>query len=126
MISQWIKLTTGWKDYSTEELRETGERVFNLQRMYNVRLGISRKDDTLPPRLGVWTRKEGFNMGNMANLGKMLDEYYILRGWNEYGIPTEKKLGELGLGFMAEKLPGMRPPDRGGYRWRLNFPLRRT
>ncbi|HAZ31863.1 MAG TPA: hypothetical protein DCY61_04080 [Dehalococcoidia bacterium] len=38
----------------------------------------------------------------------MLDEYYILRGWNEYGLPTEKKIGELGLSFLAEKLPGTR------------------
>ncbi|MCL0065507.1 aldehyde ferredoxin oxidoreductase family protein [Dehalococcoidia bacterium] len=107
-ISRWIELVTGWKDYSMEELMESGERLFNLKRMYNVRLGISRKDDTLPPRLGVWSRKDGFSQGSLTNLGKMLDEYYILRGWNEYGLPTEKKLGQLGLSFLVEKLPGTR------------------
>jgi aldehyde:ferredoxin oxidoreductase len=108
MVSRWIELCTGWKDYSMEELMETGERVFNLKRMYNVRLGISRKDDTLPPRLQIWSHKEGFAQGVHSYLGKMLDETYILRGWNEYGLPTEKKLGEMGLGFLAEKLPGTR------------------
>jgi aldehyde:ferredoxin oxidoreductase len=107
-ICWWIELVTGWKDYGMEELMETGERLFNLKRMYNVWLEISRNDDILPSRLEVWPRKDRFAQGSLTNLSKMLDEYYILRGWNEYDLPTEKKLGELGLGFLAEKLSGTR------------------
>lgn len=76
---------------------QIGERIFNLKRLYNVKCGISRKDDTLPLRLLTHTRGEGGAANNLPYLGKMLNEYYKYRGWGEEGIPLCKKLRELGL-----------------------------
>jgi len=95
-IAEWTNLVTGWS-LTDEELLKIGERLFNLKRMYNYRLGITRKDDFLPPRLLTWDRKEGGAKGNLPHLGKMLNEYYQLRGWSEEGVPIKEKLKELGL-----------------------------
>lgn len=97
-IARWVELATGW-EMDQEELLLTGERIFNLKRIYNVRLGISRKDDVLPPRFLSQPRPEGRAKGVLPHLGKMLHEYYKLRGWSEEGIPTRQKLQELGLGW---------------------------
>ncbi|MEM2465310.1 MAG: aldehyde ferredoxin oxidoreductase family protein [Candidatus Bathyarchaeia archaeon] len=95
--SQYVKLlnnVTGWNIHLSEFML-IGERISNLKRMFNVRRGISRKDDTLPPRLLTHRRlRHGFGV---PFLGAMLSEYYSYRGWSEEGIPTEKKLKELGL-----------------------------
>ncbi len=74
-----------------------GERIYNLKRMFNVRLGVSRKDDTLPPRLLVHRFEEGGAAGRLPPLGRMLADYYQARGWTAEGIPTLEKLAELGL-----------------------------
>lgn len=95
-ITEWTNLVTGW-NLTSEELLKIGERLFNLKRMYNYRLGITRKDDFLPARLLTWDRKEGGAKGNLPHLGKMLNKYYELRGWTEDGIPTREKLHNLGL-----------------------------
>lgn len=95
-LVEWIHAVTGW-DYSFEELMETGERIYNVKRLFNVKLGISRKQDTLPPRsLSQKREGEGITV-NLPQLGKMLNEYYEYRGWSEEGIPTEEKLIKLGL-----------------------------
>ncbi len=95
-IARWVELVTGW-EMDQEELLLTGERIFNLKRMYNVRLGISRKDDMLPPRFLAHPRPDGRAKGVLPHLGKMLHEYYGLRGWSEEGVPTRERLRELGL-----------------------------
>ena len=92
----WVKYVVGWEDFSMEELMETGERIYNIKRMFNVSCGISRKDDTLPMRFLTLKREgEGIQV-KLPQLGDMLSEYYKLRGWDEFGIPTEDKLKELG------------------------------
>ncbi len=85
-----LRTATG-VDYSTEEFLKCGERIWNLERMFNIRAGFSRKDDTLPERF--------FESGGIERMEfeKALDEYYLLRGWDEFGEPTEEKLRELGL-----------------------------
>ncbi len=83
--------------YSTGELIQCGERVWNLERLYNLREGFSRKDDTLPQRLLNEPSNDGPTKGWVAHLEPMLKEYYRARGWDENGIPKEKKLAELGL-----------------------------
>jgi len=93
---EWLNSVTGW-DMDFEEFLKCGERIFNLQRMINVRRGISRKDDTLPPRVLTHKLEEGGTQGNLPPLGAMLGEYYSWRGWSEEGIPTKEKLAELGL-----------------------------
>jgi len=95
-IAKWTNLVTGWS-LTSEELLKIGERLFNLKRMYNYRLGITRKDDFLPPRLLTWDRKEGGAKGSLPHLGKLLGRYYQLRGWSEDGVPTLDKLEELDL-----------------------------
>ncbi len=99
----WINSVTGW-DMSVEELRKAGERLHNLKRMYNVRLGISRKDDHLPPRLECHDRKTGAAAGILPHMGKLLSEYYSHRGWSEEGIPTEEKLVSLSLDHLVRDL----------------------
>ncbi len=96
-FTEWLNQVTGW-DVSLTELLETGERIFNLQRMIGVRRGISRKDDMLPPRILTHPRGGKSEAAeHVPPLGEMLNEYYSYRGWGEEGIPTKKKLLELGL-----------------------------
>jgi len=95
-VAEWLNQVTGW-NFTSAELLTIGERLHNLKRMYNVRLGINCKDDTLPLRLLHLARNDGMAAGVLPELDKMLEEYYRLRGWDKNGIPTEKKLKELGL-----------------------------
>ena len=95
-ILAWYNMVTG-NSTTMEEFLKTGDRIFNLKRMYNVRCGISRKDDTLPARfLTLKHEGEGLNP-NLPPLGELLYDYYKFRGWNEEGVPTPEKLKELGL-----------------------------
>lgn len=95
-LVEWLNLVTGW-DMTVAEFLTAGERIFNLKRLYSVRLGITRKDDTLPARILSWPRPDGGAAGSLPHLGKMLDEYYKYRGWDELGRPTREKLTLLGL-----------------------------
>lgn len=95
-IIQWLKFVTGW-DMSVDEFMKTGERIYNLKRMYNVRCGISKKDDTLPLRILTLKRGEGGAADNLPPLDKMLKQYYQYRGWDDNGIPKAEKLLELGI-----------------------------
>lgn len=95
-ISEWLHLVCGW-EYSMDDVMLTGERLFNLKRLYNIKLGISRKDDILPPRLFAGAKPDGSAKGVLPNLGSMLYEYYNLREWTDEGIPTAAKLEQLGL-----------------------------
>ncbi|UCE05086.1 MAG: aldehyde ferredoxin oxidoreductase family protein [bacterium] len=95
----WARLlsaVTG-ESYQPEEIMKVGERIVNLERLYNLREGFTRKDDTLPKRLLEEPVKEGPSRGRTVNLESMLDEYYQFRGWDQNGVPGEKKLKELGL-----------------------------
>jgi aldehyde:ferredoxin oxidoreductase len=83
--------------YATGDLIKAGERVYNLERLYNNREGFTRKDDTLPARLLTEAPTEGPSRGWVSNLEPMLNEYYRSRGWDENGVPKPAKLAELGL-----------------------------
>ncbi|MDI6708559.1 MAG: aldehyde ferredoxin oxidoreductase family protein [Candidatus Thermoplasmatota archaeon] len=97
-IPQFIEAVTGLK-FSNDELLKVGERINNIKRLFNLREGLTRKDDTLPKR--VFTPiLEGKSKGSYIKkeeLDKMLDDYYEARGWDKEGIPTKEKLKELGL-----------------------------
>ena len=97
-VTEWYNAVTGLS-LTTDDLMKTGERLYNLKRLYNIRCGISRKDDTLPPR--ILTRTRG---PNLPHLGKMLHDYYSYRNWNESGIPRQKTLRELDLYEEAKHL----------------------
>jgi aldehyde:ferredoxin oxidoreductase len=96
-IVKWYRDVTG-REMGIEDFTKAGERIFNLKRLYNVRLGISRKNDTLPFRSLTFKRMGKGLTPNLPPIGQMLGEYYEYRGWSEDGIPTPEKLKELGLG----------------------------
>ena len=83
--------------FSADDLLRVGERVWNLERLYNLREGFTRADDTLPPRLLGEPVPAGPSTGFTVNLAPMLEEYYQFRGWDRNGAPSSAKLKELGL-----------------------------
>jgi len=104
-IRDIVASATGW-DVTLGELMTVGERAFNLCRAFNVREGVSRKDDVLPARL-MEPLPEGLYKGKAIpkdDFERMLDYYYEFRGWDETGVPTRQKLEELGLGYVANRL----------------------
>ena len=99
-----INAATGW-DLDLPELERIGERICTLERAFNVREGVSRKDDTLPWRIQHEPIPDGPSKGTFCppeELDKMLDEYYELRGWSKDGIPTPERLRALGLDFAIQ------------------------
>ena len=84
----------GW---TPERLLETGERIWNMERVFNNRAGLTHKDDTLPPRLLKEAATSGPAKGLVSGLEKMLPEYYQLRGWTNEGVPTNETLSKLAL-----------------------------
>ncbi|MBW2058302.1 MAG: aldehyde ferredoxin oxidoreductase family protein [Deltaproteobacteria bacterium] len=93
---RWLNLVTGW-EVDIPGFMKTGDRVFNLKRLYNTRLGVSRKDDFLPPRF-LTLKRTGEGLTNqLPHMGQLLADYYAYRGWSEEGVPTPEKLDELGL-----------------------------
>ncbi len=95
-------------DLDAAEFMRVGERINNLERAFNVREGLSRKDDTFPERYLKEPLPDGPAKGRVINLEPMLDEYYELRGWEkETGYPKRSKLLELGLGDVASELEAM-------------------
>jgi aldehyde:ferredoxin oxidoreductase len=89
--------------FTEEDLMKVGERVWTLERLYNLREGFTKEDDTLPERLLHDPVQEGPSEGFTANLAPMLKEYYAFRGWDENGIPRAHKLHELSLDFAIEE-----------------------
>jgi aldehyde:ferredoxin oxidoreductase len=83
------------------QLLTMGERIWNLERLFNLREGFTRKDDSLPPRFSEETLPRGHSKDKVVDLEPLLEEYYELRGWDEQGVPTKEKLDELGLGASA-------------------------
>jgi len=83
--------------YTLEECLKIGERVWNLERLFNLKAGISGKDDTLPPRILHEGIPEGPAKGMVGKLPEMLPQYYKLRGWDPAGVPSKTKLRELAL-----------------------------
>jgi aldehyde:ferredoxin oxidoreductase len=95
-ILEYLNAVTG-AGYNMDELVKAGERILNAERMFLVKAGFSRKDDSLPHRLIHEPFSEGPAKGKVVHLEEMLEEYYEERGWSREGIPTDAKLKELGL-----------------------------
>ena len=91
-LLSWLRVTTG-VDYTEAELSRAGERIWNLERIFNLKAGIGKKDDRLPKRMTDEPRVKN----QVVHLDRMLAEYYQLRGWTEESVPTPEKLTELGL-----------------------------
>lgn len=91
--------------WDVNKLMVLGERIWNQVRLFNLREGFTRADDTLPKRFTEQPLPEGTYAGQMItlqDLDQMLDEYYAVRGWDEEGKPTNEKLQQLGLDKMPK------------------------
>lgn len=95
-VSGLLRGTLGIEE-SDEELLKAGERIWNLEKLFNLEAGLTRQDDYLPPRLLNEPVTSGPSKGKVTELEVMLDEYYKVRGWDAEGVPTEEKLAELSL-----------------------------
>lgn len=95
-LTTMLKTATGL-DYDVPELLRAGERIWNLEKLFNLRAGFGEQDDTLPPRLLHEPMPAGPAAGKTVPLQEMLSEYYRLRGWDEHGRPTNDKLAALRL-----------------------------
>ncbi|MBY9014496.1 MAG: aldehyde ferredoxin oxidoreductase family protein [Candidatus Lokiarchaeota archaeon] len=94
--ARFMKAITGI-DYDVVKLLEIGERIYNLERIFNIREGLSKKDDILPPRFISEPLKEGVSKGHIVPLEKMLEQYYYVRGWDNNGFPEPELLEKLGI-----------------------------
>lgn len=91
-FEKWLTYITGTK-FSGGHLQEIGARIFNLERMYNLREGLTVAGDTLPPRM---LHESTFpHLASGHPLGELLPAYYRKRGWDENGVPTPRTLARL-------------------------------
>jgi aldehyde:ferredoxin oxidoreductase len=95
-VADLVNAALGW-DWTADDVLTTGERLFNLKRLINLRLGVTRADDTLPRRLLEEPRPSGLAEGVLPDLDRMMEEYYRARGWTPDGVPGEARLAALGL-----------------------------
>ncbi len=97
-----LNAATGYR-FNMADYWKSAERIYTLERSFNVRDGFSRADDTVPPRM----YKEALSVGaakgailKVDELEKLLDNYYADRGWDKNGVPTGNRLMQLGLHFV--------------------------
>lgn len=108
-----VRAITGWKDVDLDELQTLGERRLNMLRAFNAREGIDRKQDKLPEKFFKKALKGGMSDGWKVDRDEFetaLDSYFELAEWDiETGVPTEAKLKQLGLGWVADQLSDVNP-----------------
>ena len=85
------------KEISSKSLITIGERIYNLERLFNIREGFSKEDDTLPSRFLEIPLMEGPSKGKIVPLKRLLQDYYYVRQWDENGNPTEELLERLSI-----------------------------
>jgi aldehyde:ferredoxin oxidoreductase len=91
-----ITAATGMEMNGNDAMK-IGERIWNVQKLFNIKVGYTKADDTLPLRLLNEPLKEGEPKGRVWQRHPLLEEYYAARGWDKDGIPTAAKLRELEL-----------------------------
>lgn len=84
-------------NFNDNDILESGDRIWNVERIFNLKAGIEPTQDTLPKRLLEEPLPDGAMKGHVSRLSEMLPEYYKLRGWDEKGYPTPDKLESLGI-----------------------------
>jgi aldehyde:ferredoxin oxidoreductase len=95
---------TGWP-MTPAKLRQAGERINTLKKLFNIREGWTQKDDTLPPRVLTEPLPTGVAQGvslTKADLDMMIQGYYCARGWTAEGLIPEQKLRELDILDMVQ------------------------
>lgn len=111
-LAKFYNAVAGTKLSETDCL-QIGERIVNLERAFNIREGLTRKDDTLCRRFLEEPMPAGPAKGEVVHLDAMLDDYYEARGWDKRtGVPTREKLEELGLKEVADDLGQRRTSTR--------------
>lgn len=99
-MTKLYNLVTGF-EMTTEAMKRAGERINNVAKIFNIREGLGRKDDTLPYKvMHQPIPDEGPSKGayvTQEELDLLLDDYYAVRGWTREGVPTVEKLKELGM-----------------------------
>jgi len=107
LLAQLVNSVTGL-EVNEEEVMRIGERIVNLERAFNIREGLQRKDDALPQRQLNEPLPDGPAKGQVIKLDGMLDEYYSFRKWERAsGFPTRKGLLQLDLGDIADDLQSL-------------------
>jgi aldehyde:ferredoxin oxidoreductase len=105
-FAQMVNGVTGF-GMTTEDLERVGERIINLERAFNVREGVRRKDDLLPYRVMHEPIPFGPSKGRYCppdELDRMLDQFYALRHWSRDGVPTREYLRALTLQDVVETM----------------------
>jgi aldehyde:ferredoxin oxidoreductase len=85
------------ENWSADDVVKIGERIWNMEKKYNLDAGMEPASDTLPDRFLKDPAPSGPNKGNVHQLAKLLPKYYAIRGWDEKGAPTPEKLAELSI-----------------------------
>jgi aldehyde:ferredoxin oxidoreductase len=108
-MAKLYNLVTG-AELTAEDLKQSGERINTVARLFNIREGLGRKDDTLPYKvMHLPIPDEGPSKGayvTQKELDFLLDDYYETRGWTKEGVPTEEKLKELGMTDLTNLIKG--------------------
>lgn len=103
-LTNFYNFVTG-VNINVNDMLRIGERIVNLERVFNIREGLTKNDDTLPDRFLKEPLPEGSSKGKVCKLDVMLDEYYEKRGWDkDSGFPTRAKLKELKLNDAMKQL----------------------
>ena len=98
LVAGLLYAETGIKEFSTvDNLMEIGERIMNLERLFNLREGFTNKDDILPNRFLNEPMPTGNAKGQTVNFEPMRKQYYEVRGWTAKGVPKESTLKRLSL-----------------------------
>ncbi|TRO57550.1 aldehyde ferredoxin oxidoreductase [Candidatus Bathyarchaeota archaeon] len=103
LLVDYYNAITGWQ-INFDDLMKAGERIWNVQRAFNIKMGITKKDDTLPERFLKESVTEGPAKGQIVELDKMLEDYYGERGLDEEGKPGKQVLLDLGLEWISKDL----------------------
>ncbi len=104
IFSQLLYGATGVEEFADPNyMWVVGERIVNLERMFNAREGFTREDDRMPERIVKEPLPYGPSAGQVFEEDALLDDYYAARGWDkETGLPTADKLRQLGLDFTLD------------------------
>ncbi|MBO8153953.1 aldehyde ferredoxin oxidoreductase family protein [Thermovirga sp.] len=103
-MCEWLEYVTSFR-LSKDDFLEAGERIYTMKKVFNVGVGMTRKDDILPERILKEPRDSGGSEGLLPDLESQLEEYYNFRGWGENGIPNIEVLKKLKVEEFAHWLP---------------------
>lgn len=109
VLQEMLYAATGIEDFNDEDaLLKAGERIWNVERAFNIREGFDRKDDRLPQRFLTEALQRGPVKGQIFEMDRLLDDYYEARGWDlKTGYPQRAKLESLDLKAVADELEEM-------------------